>query len=133
MTSPDFDSLIRSYEKMKPQIKKFISIFLIAIIGFTGIGSTYFFESEHEIGAEETNLVSYSDLIPAFNQGLEIASSKINVPGFKVLDTVFDLFNEPSDFLYILAENGDLKFNWLEKNHHFFCIHTLLYPFHYFW
>jgi hypothetical protein len=118
---------------MKIRIKKILSIFLIAIIGFTGIGSTYFFESEQEIGSEETNLVSYSDLIPAFDQGLEFASSKINVPGFKVLDTVFDLVNEPSDFLFSLAENGSLKVNWLEKCNRFFCIHTLLYPFHYFW
>lgn len=118
---------------MKIGIKRIISIFLIAIIGFTGIGSTYFFESEQEIGAEETNLVSFSDLIPAFDRGLEFASSKINVPGFKVLDTVFDLVNEPSDFLFVLAESGSLKINWLEKCHRFFSIHTLLYPFHYFW
>jgi hypothetical protein len=118
---------------MKIRIKKILSIFLIAIIGFTGIGGTYFFEFGQEIGTEETKLGSYSDLVPAFDRGLEFASSKINVPGFKVLDTVFDLVNELSDFLFSLAENGSLKVNWLERDNLFFSIHIFLYPFHYFW
>jgi len=118
---------------MKIRIKKFISLFLVAIIGFTGIVGTYFFEDVAKFQGKETNIVSYSDLIPAFDQGLEFGSSNINVPGFKVLDTVFDLVNEPSDFLFTLAESGALKVNWLEKSHRFFCIHILLYPFHYFW
>ena len=53
---------------MEIRIKKFISFFLITLIGFTGIGSDYFLESCQEIGTEKTKIVSYSDLIPEFEK-----------------------------------------------------------------
>lgn len=118
---------------MKLWIKKSISVFLVAIIGFTAFGSTYFLESGIDKEQQEKQLIFHSDFNQAFEQGLEFASSKINVPGFKVMDTVFDLLHDNPGVLFTIAENGALKANWLEKCHRFFCIHTLLYPFHYFW
>jgi hypothetical protein len=72
-------------------------------------------------------------LIPEFDQGLEFSSANINVPGFKVLETVFDLFNEPfGDYLNHLGYNR-LKINWFESCNRFFSYRILLYPFHNFW
>jgi hypothetical protein len=118
---------------MKIRIKKFIALFLICLIGLTGIGSTYFFESGIENRRQEAQIISYSDLIPQFDQGLEFSSTNINVPGFKVLETVFDLFNEPYDNFFTLSGYNGLKVNWFESCHRFFSIRILLYPFHYFW
>ncbi|MCS4435356.1 hypothetical protein [Aquiflexum gelatinilyticum] len=118
---------------MEIRIKKFISFFLITLIGFTGIGSDYFLESCQEIGTEKTKIVSYSDLIPEFDQGLEFSQTNIHVPGFKVLETVFDLVNVPLDFLFSHTEHDALKVNWLQRDNLFFSIHIFLYPFHYFW
>jgi len=118
---------------MEIRLKKFLSVFLIAIIGFTGVGNAYFFESELKFTSSETQIVSYSDLIPEFDHGLEFSSAKINVPGFKALDTVFDLINDASDFLFALEESGLLTISWLQNTNGFFSIHILLFPFHYFW
>ncbi|MCH6200094.1 hypothetical protein MMU07_10905 [Aquiflexum sp. LQ15W] len=118
---------------MKIRLTKFLSFFLIGLIGFTGIGGTYFFESGQEIGTEKNKIISYSDLIPEFDQGLQFSSCNIHVPGFKILDTVFDLTNVPFDFWLAHVENDSLKVNWLERGNLFFSIHIFLYPFHYFW
>ena len=118
---------------MKIRIKEFIAQFLIILIGLTGIGSPYFFESGIENRRQETQIISYHDLIPEFDQGLEFSSANINVPGFKVLETVFDLFNGTfGGFLSISGTNG-LKVNWFESFSRFFNYPILLYPFHYFW
>ena len=118
---------------MKIRIRKFISVFLVAIIGFTVIGSTYFFGPIVKVTDRESQIFSYSDLIPKFDQGIEFSSANINVPEFKALDTVFDFVNELSDFLFSISELSALKLAWLAKSHLFFKIQIFLFPFHYFW
>jgi hypothetical protein len=128
-----FCPLLQFMGFMKTRINKFIALFLVILIGLTGIGSPYFFESGIENRRQETQIISYHDLIPEFDQGLEFSSANINVPGFKVLETVFDLFNGTfGDFLCISGTNG-LKVNWFESFNRFFNYRILLYPFHYFW
>lgn len=118
---------------MKIRIKKFISLFLVAIIGFSGMGKTYFFDSLGETQDKETRIFSHSDFVPQFDQGLEFSPTNINVPIFKALDTVFDFVNSHSIFSFNNIELSVLKTAWSAKNHRFYSVYLFLFPFHYFW
>jgi hypothetical protein len=115
---------------MKPHIKNFLSVFLVVVIGIAGISNPYFFDDRIENNRYE---ISDSNLNSGFYQGLELTSTKINVPVFKALDTVFDFINDASGLRLNIAESGFLKAFWPDKVQSFFCVYTLLFPFHYFW
>jgi hypothetical protein len=115
---------------MKSQIKSFLSIILVAVIGIAGISNYYFFEDEIETNRSE---ISNSDLISGFDQALQFSSAKINVPVFKALDTVCDFISKAARIGFDIAEFGSLKAIWPEKTQCFYSVYTLLYPFHYFW
>jgi hypothetical protein len=118
---------------MSSKLKNFLSVFLIVIVGISGIGNSYFSENTFQSHPSEIDKVAFTDSIPGFDKGLEFSSSKINVPGFKALDTCFDLVSDCSGFLFAVIINGGLKAKWIENDHNFFSVHALLFPFHYFW
>jgi hypothetical protein len=118
---------------MNSLLKKQISVFLIALIGFSSFGNSYFLDTKGYQSQDENLEISSSEFLPSFDQGLEFSPVKINVPGFKALDTVFDLFSVTSDFFLDISHNCSLKADWLENVQCFFCVHSLLFPFHYFW
>ncbi|MCL6257561.1 hypothetical protein M3O96_00570 [Aquiflexum sp. TKW24L] len=115
---------------MKSQIKNFLSVFLVAVIGIAGISNPYFFDDRIENNRYE---ISDSNLISGFDQGLELTSTKISVPVFNALDTVFDFISNASSLQLNIVESGFLKAFWPDKVKSFFCVYTLLFPFHYFW